>query len=446
MLEALSLLHKLLLRTSLNSNMGGISGSFARVGVVMTIKRPVYLDNASTTRTDPRVLEAMLPYFTENYGNSASRNHAFGWAAEEAVDTARRQVASLIGAGPKEIIWTSGATESNNLAIKGAARMHAKAPPGQSNRGHIITAIHEHKAVIDPCRRLEREGFDVTWLEPGSDGLITRAMVEDVMREDTILVSIMWANNEIGTLNEIPDIGALCHERGTLFHTDATQWVGKMPTNVDTDNVDLMSFSGHKIYGPKGVGALYVRRRRPRVRIEAILDGGGHERGMRSGTLNIPGIVGMGAACALCEQEMDSEGERLFKLRSHLERALVDAIDVVQVNGHHEKRLPHFTNISFGFVEGESLMMGIKDIACSSGSACTSASLEPSYVLKALGVGDDLAHSSLRLTLGRWTTDEEIDYTVENVIKAVEHLRAMSPLYDLHKEGVDINTIEWQSH
>ena len=412
----------------------------------MAVKKPIYLDNASTTRTDPRVLEAMLPYFTETYGNSASRNHAFGWEAEEAVTTARKQVASLIGAGPKEIIWTSGATESNNLAIKGAARMHAKAPAGQPNRGHIITAIHEHKAVIDPCRRLEREGFDVSWLEPGPDGLITRAMIENVMREDTILVSIMWANNEIGTINEVPDIGALCHERGVLFHTDATQWVGKMPTDVEADNIDLMSFSGHKIYGPKGVGALYVRRRRPRVRIEAILDGGGHERGMRSGTLNIPGIVGMGAACALCEQEMDAERERLFELRTHLERSLVDAIDVVQVNGHHEKRLPHFTNISFGFVEGESLMMGIKDVACSSGSACTSASLEPSYVLKALGVGDDLAHSSLRLTLGRWTTEEEVDYTVKNIIAAVEHLRAMSPLYDLHKEGIDINTIEWQSH
>lgn len=412
----------------------------------MAIELPIYLDNASTTRTDPRVVEAMLPYFTEVYGNSASRNHAFGWGAEEAVDNARQQVASLIGSGPKEIIWTSGATESNNLAIKGAARMHAKAPAGSANRGHIITAIHEHKAVIDPCRRLEREGFDVTWLEPKADGIITRAMIEEVMRDDTILVSIMWANNEIGTINEVPAIGALCHERGVLMHTDATQWVGKMPTDVDADNIDLMSFSGHKLYGPTGVGALYVRRRRPRVRIESMLDGGGHERGMRSGTLNVAGIVGMGAACALCEAEMESDRDRLFQLRSHLERSLVDAIDVVQINGDFEKRLPHFTNISFGFVEGESLMMGIKDIACSSGSACTSASLEPSYVLKALGVGDDLAHSSLRLTLGRWTTAEEIDYTIQEITKAVEHLRLMSPLYDLHKEGIDISTIEWQSH
>lgn len=412
----------------------------------MPVDLPIYMDNASTTRTDPRVLEAMMPYFTQTYGNSASRNHAFGWAAEDAIDTARGQAASLIGSGPKEIVWTSGATESNNLAIKGAARMHAKAPAGQSGRGHIVTAIHEHKAVIDPCRRLEREGFEVTWLEPGPDGIITKAMVEGAVREDTILVTIMWANNEIGTINEVPAIGALCHERGILFHTDATQWVGKMPTNVTQDNIDLMSFSGHKMYGPKGVGALYVRRRRPRVRIEALIDGGGHERGMRSGTLNVPGIVGMGAACALCESEMDAEGERLFKLRTHLERSLVDSIDVVQVNGHAEHRLPHLTNISFGFVEGESLMMGIKDIACSSGSACTSASLEPSYVLKALGVGDDLAHSSLRMSLGRWSTQEEVDYAAEKIRSSVEHLRAMSPLYDLHNEGIDINTIEWQSH
>ena len=412
----------------------------------MALTFPIYMDNASTTRTDPRVVEAMLPYFSEIYGNSASRNHSFGWESEQAVSNAREQVAKLIGSGPKEVIWTSGATESNNLAIKGAARMYAKAPAGQSGRGHIITAIHEHKAVIDPCKRLEREGFDVTWLEPGSDGLITREMIEGALREDTILVTIMWANNELGTINEIPAIGALCHDRGVLLHTDATQWVGKMPTNVDTDNIDLLSFSGHKIYGPNGVGALYVRRRRPRVRLEAMIDGGGHERGMRSGTLNVPGIVGMGAACEICMNEMDAEGERLFQLRSRLERSLVDSMDVVQVNGNLEKRLPHLTNISFGFVEGESLMMGIKDIACSSGSACTSASLEPSYVLKALGVGDELAHSSLRLSLGRWTTEEEVDYASEKIKNAVEHLRAMSPLYDLHNEGIDISAIEWDTH
>jgi cysteine desulfurase len=412
----------------------------------MSIDRPIYMDNASTTRTDPRVVQAMLPYFTEIYGNSASRNHSFGWDAEEAVTTARGQAAALIGAGPKEIIWTSGATESNNLAIKGAARMHAKAAAGSSGRGHIITATHEHKAVLDPCKRLEREGFDVTYLEPAADGVITRAMVEGVMREDTILVTIMWANNEIGTINEVPEIGALCHERGVLMHTDATQWVGKMPTNVDTDNIDLMSFSSHKLYGPNGVGALYVRRRRPRVRIEAMLDGGGHERGMRSGTLNVSGIVGFGKACEICSEEMADEAERLYKLRIRMEKELAAALDVVVVNGHADRRLPHLTNISFGFVEGESLMMGIGNIACSSGSACTSASLEPSYVLKALGVGDDLAHSSLRLSLGRWTTEEEVETATKGIIKAVKHLRLMSPLYDLHNEGIDISTINWQSH
>jgi cysteine desulfurase len=404
------------------------------------------MDNASTTRTDPRVVEAMLPYFTEIYGNSASRNHSFGWDAEEAVTIARGQAAALIGAGPKEIIWTSGATESNNLAIKGAARMHAKAPAGSTGRGHIITATHEHKAVLDPCKRLEREGFDVTYLEPPSDGIITRKMVEGAMREDTILVTVMWANNEIGTINEVPEIGALCHERGALMHTDATQWVGKMPTNVESDNIDLMSFSSHKLYGPNGVGALYVRRRRPRVRIEAMLDGGGHERGMRSGTLNVSGIVGFGKACELCSEEMAEDAERLFKLRTRMENELSAALDVVAVNGHPDRRLPHLTNISFGFVEGESLMMGIGNIACSSGSACTSASLEPSYVLKALGVGDELAHSSLRLSLGRWTTEEEVDTATRGIIKAVKHLRSMSPLYDLHNEGIDISTINWQSH
>jgi len=412
----------------------------------MTDKRPIYLDNAATTRTDPRVVEAMLPLFTEVYGNSASRNHSFGWDAESAIDQARAQAASLIGCGPKEIVWTSGATESNNLAIKGVARMYAKAPVGSTSRGHIVTAVHEHKAVLDPCKRLEREGFDVTYLEPEEDGIITAAMVEGALREDTILVTVMWANNEIGTINEIPQIGALCHERGVLLHTDATQWVGKMPTDVVADNVDLLSFSSHKLYGPSGVGALYVRRRRPRVRLDALIDGGGHERGMRSGTLNAAGIVGFGKACELCEQEMEAEGVRLLALRSRLEEALAEAMDVVQINGAPDKRLPHLTNISFGFVEGESLMMGIGDIACSSGSACTSASLEPSYVLKSLGVGDELAHSSLRLSMGRWTTDEEVDYAAQQIIKAVKHLRSMSPLYDLHNEGVDITTIDWQAH
>lgn len=407
---------------------------------------PIYMDNAATTRTDPRVVEAMLPSFTEVYGNPGSRNHAFGWESETLVDRARSQASSLIGAGPKEIVWTSGATESNNLAIKGAAQMYAKAPAGSTGRGHIITCIIEHKAVLDPCKRLEREGFDVTWLEPGKDGIVTADMVKDAMRDDTILVTIMWANNEIGTINEIPEIGAICRERGVVFHTDATQWVGKMPTDVEKDNVDLLSWSGHKIYGPTGVGALYVRRRRPRVRLQAQMDGGGHERGMRSGTLNVSGIVGFGEACEICEQEMESERERLLALRLRLEKELSRRMDVVEVNGHRDRRLPHLTNISFGFVEGESLMMGIKDIACSSGSACTSASLEPSYVLKGLGLGDELAHSSLRLSLGRWTTEEEVDHAIDGIVEAVEHLRRLSPLYDLHKEGVDITTIDWQTH
>ena len=406
----------------------------------------IYFDHASTTPCDQRVVNAMLPYFTSIYGNSSSRNHAYGWEAENGVDTARSQVADLLGAQPKEIIFTSGATESNNIAIKGAARMYAKAPAGSESRGHIITAVHEHKAVIDPCRRLEREGFDVTFLEPGEDGIITAQMVQDALRADTILVSIMWANNELGTINEISEMGKICKEHGAVFHTDATQWVGKLPTDVEANNIDLLSLSAHKMYGPKGVGALYVRRRRPRVRLQAIQDGGGHERGFRSGTLNVSSIVGLGAACAIAKEEMEAEGKRLQALRDKLEDELMSRLDVVVVNGHRERRLPHMTNISFGFVEGESLMMGIKNIACSSGSACTSASLEPSYVLKALGVGDELAHSSLRLSLGQQTTEAEVDQAIEGITAAVEHLRAMSPLFDLWKEGVDISKIEWQSH
>ena len=412
----------------------------------MNKTRPLYLDNAATTRCDPRVVEVMLPYLTEAYGNSGSRNHAFGWEAEEAVEKAREQSAALIGANAKEIIFTSGATESNNLAIKGAANMYAKKPEGQTGRGHIITALHEHKAVLDPCKRLQKEGFDVTYLQPPADGVITVDMIAKEIRPDTILVSIMWANNEIGTINEIPAIGKLCHDKEIIFHTDGTQWVGKMPTDVERDNIDLLSWSGHKMYGPKGVGALYVRRRKPRVRLEAIFDGGGQERGMRSGTLNISGIAGFGKACELCQHEMQSEGERLLKFRNRLETELAKAIEVTQVNGNASKRVPNITNISFGFVEGESLLMGIKDIACSSGSACTSASLEPSYVLKSLGVGDELAHSSLRLSMSRWTTDKEIDYTIASITKAVLHLRKMSPLYDLYKEGVDISKIQWQTH
>jgi cysteine desulfurase len=417
----------------------------------MTLNKPIYFDSAATTRCDPRVVEAMLPFFTETYGNPGSRNHSFGWLAEDAVDVARRQVAAAIGADRKEIIFTSGATESNNLAIKGAANMYAKHPAGSGEcRGHIITALHEHKATLDPCKRLQKEGFDVTYLEPGPDGIITAKMVGEAMRDDTILVSVMWANNEIGTINEVPEIGKLCHgrpsEKPVIFHTDATQWVGKMPTDVSSDNVDLLSLSGHKIYGPKGVGALYVRRRRPRVRLSAIQEGGGQERNMRSGTLNVPGIVGLGKACELCLEEMDSERERLLALRNKLERGITSRLDTVQVNGHADKRLPHITNISFGFVEGESLMMACKDIAMSSGSACTSASLEPSYVLKALGVGDDLAHSSLRMSLGRFSTEDEVDFAIEQIVKSVEKLRELSPLYDMHKEGIDISKIEWQAH
>ena len=413
----------------------------------MTLTKPIYFDNAATTKCDPRVVEAMLPFFTEVYGNPGSRNHSFGWTSEDAVETARRQVADLIGADRKEIIFTSGATESNNLAIKGAASMYAKHPAGSGEcRGHIITAQHEHKAVLDPCKRLQKEGFDVTYLEPRADGLITKEMVEAAMRDDTILVTIMWVNNEIGTINEIPEIGALCHDRGVIFHTDATQWVGKMPTDVNNDNVDLLSLSGHKLYGPKGVGALFVRRRRPRVRLTAIQEGGGQERGMRSGTLNVTGIVGLGKACEIAGAEMEAEGKRLAGLRDRLEKAITEGLSDVQINGNLEKRVPNISNISYGFVEGESMMMACKDIAMSSGSACTSASLEPSYVLKALGVGDDLAHSSLRLSLGRWSTEEEVDFAAEQIIRSVKKLRDLSPLYDMHNEGIDITKIEWQAH
>ncbi len=412
----------------------------------MPINLPIYFDNAATTRCDPRVVEAMLPYFTEKFGNPGSRNHKFGWDSEEAVDIARGQIADLIGSSPKEIVFTSGSTEANNLAIKGAAEMYAKKPEGETGRGHIISAIHEHKAVIDPVKRLEKRGFDVTMLTPGADGLITAAMVKDAMRDDTILCSIMWANNELGTINEVPQIGKVVRDAGAVMHTDATQWVGKMPTNVVEDNIDLLSLSGHKMYGPKGVGALYVRRRRPRIRLVAQIEGGGQERGYRSGTLNVPGIVGLGMACEICSKEMDSERERLLKMRQRLESTLADSIDVTQINGHADKRLPHVTNISFGFVEGEGLMMAVKNIACSSGSACTSASLEPSYVLKALGVGDDLAHSSLRLSLGRFNTEEEVDFAIGNIQEAVRKLRELSPLFDMHNEGIDISTIEWATH
>lgn len=408
--------------------------------VPMTLKLPIYMDHNATTPVDPRVLEAMLPYFTEKFGNAASRNHAFGWAAEDAVDKARHQVATLIGATPKEIIWTSGSTESNNLAIKGAAQMY-----GDKGK-HVITAIHEHKATLDPFKRLQREGYDVTWLEPDGDGIIHADQVAKAIRDDTILVSIMWANNEIGTINEVPQIGKVCKDKGVIFHTDATQWVGKMPTDVEAAGIDLLSASAHKMYGPKGVGFLYVRRRKPRVRLTPIMEGGGHERGMRSGTLNVTGIVGMGAAAEICTMEMADESGRLKALRDKLEQGITSQLDMAVVNGHPELRLPHTANISFPYVEGESLMMAIKDIAVSSGSACTSASLEPSYVLKALGAGDELAHSSIRFGLGRFTTQEEIDFTIDKVVTSVKKLLELSPLYEMVQEGVDLSKVQWAAH
>jgi cysteine desulfurase len=404
------------------------------------MKLPIYLDNHATTPMDPRVLNAMLPWFTEKFGNAASRNHAFGWEAEEAVERARKQIADLIGANPKEIIFTSGATESDNLAIKGVAQMYAE-------RGnHIITAASEHKAVLDTCKRLEKDGFRVTYLPLKADGLIDLDMLREAITDKTILVTIMYANNEIGVIQPIADIGKICRERGVLFHSDAVQAIGKVPVNVNADSIDLASITGHKLYGPKGVGALYVRRRNPRVQITAQMDGGGHERGMRSGTLNVPGIVGLGEACALAQAEMAQESARLRKMRDSLKDRLMSELDETFINGSMEHRLPHNLNISFAYVEGESLLMGINDIAVSSGSACTSATLEPSYVLKALGMGDDLAHSSIRFGLGRFNTQEEVDYTAARVIEVVKKLRELSPLYELVKEGVDLTKIQWTAH
>lgn len=404
------------------------------------VKTPIYLDNNATTRCDPRVVEAMLPFFSEHYGNAASRNHTFGWFAEEAVDTARDQVASLLGASGKEIIFTSGATESNNLAIKGVAGMYAR------KGKHIITQVTEHKAVIDPCKRLERDGYSVTFLPVDKDGRVTPEQVAEAITEQTILVSLMAANNEIGTVQPIAAIGKLCKQKGVLFHTDAVQAAGKVPLDVEEMGIDLLSLSAHKMYGPKGVGALYVRRKNPRVRLDPLIDGGGHERGMRSGTLAVQNIVGIGAACELCRKELTEESKRLTRLREKMRDGIVGQLDHVALNGHPTERLPGNLNLSFEFVEGEGLMMGMKDVAVSSGSACTSASLEPSYVLKALGVGDDLAHSSIRFGLGRFTTEEEVDYTIDHVVKAVRKLREMSPLYEMFKEGVDLKSVQWAAH
>jgi cysteine desulfurase len=401
------------------------------------VKLPIYMDNHATTRTDPRVLETMLPYFGEIYGNAASRNHEFGWIAEQAVDNARDQIAKLIGATAKEIVLTSGATESNNLAIKGVAEMY------REKGNHIITEVTEHKCVLDTCKRLEKHGYRVTYLPVQKDGLIDLNQLQDAMTDDTILVSIMAANNEIGILQPVREIGRMCHEKGVLFHTDAVQAAGKVPFNVIEDNVDLASISAHKIYGPKGVGALYVRRRNPRVQLVAQMDGGGHERGMRSGTLNVPGIVGMGKACELARLEMGEESARLFALRENLREQITSQLDEVYINGSMEHRLPGSINISFAYVEGESLLMGINDISVSSGSACTSATLEPSYVLKALGAGDDLAHSSIRFGLGRFNTQAEVDYVAKKIVDVVRRLRELSPLYEMHKEGVDISKVKW---
>lgn len=401
---------------------------------------PIYLDNHATTRMDPRVLDAMLPYFTESFGNAASRNHSFGWVAEEGVEKGRKQLADLIGVTSKEIVITSGATESNNLAIKGVAEMYAQ------KGNHIITAATEHKAVLDTCKRLEKHGCRVTYLPVQQDGLIDLDQLRDAITDKTVLVTIMYGNNEIGTIQPVREIGKICHEKGVLFHTDGTQAAGKIPVNVLADNIDLMSFSGHKMYGPKGVGALYVRRKNPRVQLTAQMDGGGHERGFRSGTLNVPGIVGFGQAAELCRQEMTQEIAHASRLRDRLKDTLLAELDEVYINGTMEHRLPHNLNISFAYVEGESLLMGINDIAVSSGSACTSATLEPSYVLKALGAGDDLAHSSIRFGIGRFNTEEEIDYTANKVIDVVRKLRELSPLYEMVKEGVDLSKVEWSAH
>jgi cysteine desulfurase len=410
------------------------------VAVPVGVQLPIYMDNHATSQLDARVLEAMLPYFTAKFGNAASRNHSFGWEAEEGVETAREQIARLIGATAKEIIFTSGATESNNLAIKGIAEMY------KERGNHIITQVTEHKAVLDTCKRLEKYGYRVTYLPVKADGLIDLDDLKRAMDDKTILVSIMFANNEIGVVQPIAEIGKLCHERNVIFHTDAVQAVGKIPVDVNAMNIDVLSLTAHKLYGPKGVGALYVRRRNPRVQISAQLDGGGHERGMRSGTLNVPGIVGLGAACEIAREEMATEAARLTRLREKLKAKLEGALDYVHVNGSMEHRLPGNLNMSFVYVEGESLLMGINEIAVSSGSACTSATLEPSYVLKALGLGDDVAHSSIRFGLGRFNNEAEVDYVADKLIDIVQKLRELSPLYEMVKEGIDISKIEWQAH
>jgi cysteine desulfurase len=406
----------------------------------MAVKLPVYMDNHATTQVDPRVIDAMLPYFNEKFGNAASRNHAFGWSAEEGVEEARAQVAQLINATPKEIVLTSGATESDNLAIKGVATMY------REKGNHIITQVTEHKAVLDTCKRLEKEGYEVTYLPVEKDGRINLDDLRRAITPKSILITIMYANNEIGVIQPIAEIGKIAKEKGIFFHVDGVQAIGKIPVDVQKDGIDLLSISAHKLYGPKGVGALYVRRKNPRVQLTAIIDGGGHERGMRSGTLNVPGIVGLGKACDLCRQEMAEEAARLSGLRDRLKNGIMSKLDETYINGSMEHRLPHNINISFAYVEGESLLMGINDVAVSSGSACTSATLEPSYVLKALGVGEDLAHTSIRFGLGRFNTVEEVDYVTGRVVETVERLRELSPLYEMAKEeGIDISKMNFKT-
>jgi cysteine desulfurase len=403
-------------------------------------KRLIYLDNNATTPCDPRVVETMIPYFYEKHGNAASRNHPAGWVAEEAVDYAREQIAMLIGADEKEIIFTSGATESNNLAIKGVYEMYA------AKGNHIITATTEHKAVLDTCKRIEKMGGEVTYLEVDNLGRINLEELEAAIKPTTVLISIMWANNETGVIQDMKAIGDICKKHGVLFHSDATQAVGKIPTNAREMGIHLMSFTGHKMYGPKGVGALYVSRKNPRVKVVAQMDGGGHERGMRSGTLNVPGIVGFGKAAEIARKEMIDDAIRLSRLRDRLQTGLMN-LEESYINGDVNNRMPHVTNISFKHVEGEGLMMTFnQNIALSSGSACTSASLEPSYVLVALGLGDDLAHSSLRFSLGRFTTEEDVDYAIKAISEGVNHMRELSPIWEMYKEGIDLTQVEWAEH
>tara|TARA_R110002126_G_scaffold101167_2_gene233051 strand:+ start:4363 stop:5577 length:1215 start_codon:yes stop_codon:yes gene_type:complete len=404
------------------------------------MKTPIYLDYQATTPVDPRVFEAMSPYFTEVFGNAASRSHAYGWNAEQAVDIARETCGKLIGASGKEIVFTSGSTEAINLAIKGAVDMYG------SKGKHIVTSLAEHKAVLDTCKHLEKQGCEVTYLKPDGTGRHSAEQVAAAIREDTILVAIMWANNEIGTINPVAEIGKVCKERGVLFFCDGTQAAGKIPVDVQEAGIDLMCVSAHKLYGPKGVGFLYVRRKNPRVRLVAQMDGGGHERGMRSGTLNVPGIVGLGVACKFAMQDLDKDMAHSIGLRERFEKRVFAALDHVYINGDKDHRLPGCSNLSFAYVEGESLVMGISDLAVSSGSACTSASLEPSHVLQSMDVGDELAHSSIRFGFGRFTNEEEVDFAADQVIDAVRKLRELSPLYEMVQEGIDLSTIDWAGH